>query len=522
MSSNDLVHVLEGLGHPRILVLGDLILDRYTWGNAERVSQEAPVIVLCADRREARLGGAANVVNMLAGLEAEVACCGVVGTDAAGAELRRLLVDAGADCELVFKDPKRPTSVKERFVGRASTRHPSQILRVDHESRDPLCADLEQRLIDGVRAQMPRCDALLISDYGKGVCTPRLLEAAIAAARRAGVNVLVDPSRSCPLSHYRGATVIKPNRLETELATGRKIASAADALAAATQLCQDLDARMALVTLDRDGMILVDRDGKGEVFPTHARAVYDITGAGDMVMAMIGVCLASGATSADAARLGNVAAGLEVERAGVAVIFRDEIRAELLWGRGGPARKIVSRDQAALVAEEHRIRGERVVFTNGCFDLLHVGHVTYLAQAATLGDALVVGVNSDESVRKLKGPSRPVIGEADRAAMLAALACVRYVTIFDDDTPHALLEAIRPDVLVKGGTYTPEEVVGHEVVEAYGGEVRVTGVVEGISTTGILASLSRSQAGMAVSMPPDTQANPPTGPRETPRLRRAG
>jgi len=447
-----------------------------------------------------------------------VTCAGVVGDDVSGEELRQLLVSAGVGCDLLLKDSKRPTSVKERFVGRASTRHPSQILRVDHESCDPLDAKLETDLIQQLTAQIPRHDALLISDYGKGVCTPRLLKAAIAAAHRAGIPVMVDPSRACPLADYRGVTVIKPNRIETELATGRKIAGAAEALAAGRQLCNDLDARMALITLDREGMMLVQRDGTGEIFPTHARAVYDITGAGDMVMAMIGLCLAGGTTPADAVRLGNVAAGLEVERAGVAVIYRDEIRAEILAGRGGGARKIVTREQAALLAEEHRRRGEKVVFTNGCFDLLHVGHVTYLSEAATLGDVLIVGVNSDASVRKLKGPSRPVISESDRAAMLAALACVQHVIVFDDDTPHALLHAIRPDVLVKGGTYTTDEVVGHEIVEAYGGTVCVTGVVDGISTTNILASLSRGETAPTATLDPAS----PTHPDERHRLRRAG
>ncbi len=523
MSSSDLLRVLEALGRPRILVLGDLVLDRYTWGNAERISQEAPVIVLRADRREARLGGAANVANMLAGLEAEVTCSGVVGNDASGAELRQMLADASVDRDLVLQDTERPTSVKERFVGRASTRHPSQILRVDHENCDPLGAELERQLIDQIASRMPGHDALLISDYGKGVCTPRLLKAAIEAARQAGVPVVVDPSRSCPLGDYRGATVIKPNRLETELATGRKIAGAADALAAGRQLCQELDAQMALITLDRDGMMLVQRDGTGEIFPTHARAVYDITGAGDMVLAMVGLCLASGTTPADAVRLGNVAAGLEVERAGVAVIYRHELRAELLSSRGGGSQKIVTGEQARRLAEEHRRRGDKVVFTNGCFDLLHVGHVTYLTEAAALGDVLVVGVNSDASVRRLKGASRPVIGQSDRAAMLAALACVHYVVVFDDDTPHALLHAIRPDVLVKGGTYTTDEVVGHEIVEAYGGTVCVTGVVDGISTTNILASLSRGGNAHSAEVQASSETNQPLDATdEAPRLRRAG
>jgi len=525
MSANDLVQVLHGISRPRILVLGDLILDRYTWGNAERISQEAPVIVLRADRRESRLGGAANVVNMLAALGAQVSCCGVVGADPSGEELRQALQEAGAQCDLVAADEARPTSVKERFVGRASSRHPSQILRVDHESCEPLSAALEDRLSAQLVTALAHQDALLISDYGKGVCTPRLLRATIDAARRLGVPVIVDPARECPLAHYRGVTMIKPNRLETELATGRKIRLPAEAEQAGRLLCEQLDARMALITLDRDGMMLVEADGTGEMFPTQARAVYDITGAGDMVLAMIGLCLAGGTTPGDAVRLANVAAGLEVERAGVAVIYRDEIHSALLADRAGMARKVVTLAQAGAAAAELRRRGQKVVFTNGCFDLLHVGHVTYLSEAASLGDVLFVGVNSDASVRKLKGPSRPVISEGDRAAMLAALACVGHVVVFDDDTPHRLLETIRPDVLVKGGTYTPDQVVGHEIVTAYGGTVCVTGVVDGISTTNILASLSRGETLDREKAPSTAGTVAPRdgGPSIDPRpLRRAG
>ena len=516
MSPHDLARVLQRLGRPKVLVLGDLLLDRYTFGNAQRISQEAPVIVLRADRREARPGGAANVANMLLALEADVTCAGVVGCDAAGEELCSLLSDAGARPGAIIADSSRPTSVKERFVGRADSRHPSQILRVDHESCEPLDASIEDELIEKIEAQMPWHDALLISDYGKGVCTPRVLRAAISAAALVDIPVIVDPSLACPLENYRGVTVIKPNRGETEHATGMKIAQPNDALAAGRKLCEQLDAKMALITLDRDGMLLVEQTGFGEFFPTQARSIYDITGAGDMVLAMVGLCLASGASAEDAVRLANLAAGLEVERAGVAVIYRDEIRAELLSLRHGSTTKIVTRRQAARLAEELRRQGQKIVFTNGCFDLLHVGHVSYLSEASALGNVLIVGVNSDASVRRLKGTSRPVIGEADRAAMLAALACVGYVVVFDEDTPHALIEAVRPDVLVKGGTYTPQQVVGHEIVESYGGTVCVTGLIDGISTTNILSSLARGEPVAAA-----TQAEP-TPHTTPPNLRRAG
>ncbi|MBI3462025.1 MAG: D-glycero-beta-D-manno-heptose 1-phosphate adenylyltransferase [Planctomycetes bacterium] len=501
MSQSDLLAVLDGLGHPRVLVLGDLILDRYTWGNAERVSQEAPVILLRAEQREARLGGAANVCQMLRGLEAEVACAGVVGADADGKSVREQLRDAGVDDRFLLYDESRPTTVKERFIGRAQGRHPHQILRVDSEVRDPLCSRLEGCLAAQLASAVAGFQVVLVSDYGKGVCTPELLRAVITAANASRVPVVVDPIRSTDYSPYRGATTMTPNRLEAEMATGVRIARPEDAYAAGKKLCEQLDLQMAIVTLDSDGMALVERDGLAAHFPTRKRDVYDITGAGDMVLAMIGVCLGAGVSTADALRLGNIAGGLEVEKVGVVVIPREEIRTEIMADRsarlghrgvrnGGQDLKLVRPEALGVLAEQLRQKGRRIVFTNGCFDLLHVGHVSYLQEAAALGSCLIVGVNSDASVRKLKGPTRPIISEAERAQMLAALACVDHVVIFGDDTPHALLHALHPDVLVKGGTYTPEQVVGHEVVEAYGGQVCVTGVVDGISTTNILASLA--------------------------------
>jgi D-beta-D-heptose 7-phosphate kinase/D-beta-D-heptose 1-phosphate adenosyltransferase len=490
MNRRTLVDVLDRLARPRVLVLGDLILDRYTHGDAQRVSQEAPILVLRADRRTSQLGGAANVCQMLRGLEAEATCAGVVGDDLDGRELRTLLLERGVECDLVTVDNSRPTTVKERFVGRAGGRHPSQILRVDREVCDPLPTEIEQRLLAQLREQIPRHDVLLVSDYAKGVCTERLLRGAIDAANSAGAPVLVDPRRDGGFERYRGASLIKPNRAETEAATGRRIACVDDACEAGRELCTTLGIQQAVITLDRDGMALVGDDGASEVFPTTVRSVYDITGAGDMVLAMLGACLGGGVAIADAVRLANVAAGIEVQRPGTAVVTRDEIRTELVSASRPGSQKIVDLQTAARFAEQYRARGETVVFTNGCFDLLHVGHLQVLAESASHGDVLVVGVNSDAGVRRLKGPERPVIGERDRAALLAALSCVDYVVVFDEDTPHRLLEAIRPDVLVKGGTYAPHQVVGHEVVEAYGGRVEVTGVIEGMSTTRIVESLA--------------------------------
>ncbi len=490
-----LVPVLDSLANSHLLVIGDLILDRYTWGDAERISQEAPVIVLRADRREARLGGAANVCAMLRGLDARVTCAGVVGSDSAGDELRGKLAEDDISEQLVLTDTARPTTVKERFVGRASGRHPNQILRVDSEARAPLQRAIEQELVRSIRASIAAYDAVLISDYGKGVCTSNLVRGTIDACRIAGIPVLVDPMRSQHYEVYRGATILKPNRIETELATGCDIHEPADALHVGARLCRQLDLTAAVITLDRDGMVWVPHHGSGAIYPTRARSVYDITGAGDVALAMLGLCWANGISPEDAILLSNVASGIEVERTGVSKVSREDIRNELLGADRPGAQKLLRLEQLAEFGKRQRQRGQRVVFTNGCFDLLHVGHVTYLAEAAALGDVLVVGVNSDASVRRLKGPARPVIGEHDRAAILAALECVDGVVVFDDDTPLQAIEMLRPDVLVKGGTYSTDEVVGRELVEAYGGQVRVTGIVDGISTTRIVHSLEERDAG---------------------------
>jgi len=488
MSSVELLNVFNGLAAPRVLVLGDLILDRYTHGDAERVSQEAPILVLRAEQREERLGGAANVSHMLRGLEASVSCAGVVGDDEAGVAVGKLLNEVGVATELLLTDPSRPTTVKERFIGRVAGLRPGQILRVDHEVRDPLEKDLVDSLVRRIEIAIHDFDVVLISDYAKGFCTPALTQAVIAAARKAGKPVLVDPQRGGDYRQYRNATLLKPNRLETELAIGRKVATPDDAIEAGRKMCIELDLDLVVITLDRQGMALMTRDGAGELFPTRARSIYDITGAGDMVLAMLGAAIGGGTTAAEAVQLANIAAGLEVEQPGVAVIHKSEIRAELTRETHTCNTKIVSADEAGTRAAEHRCLGKRVVFTNGCFDLLHVGHVTYLAAAAAHGDVLIVGMNSDASVRRLKGELRPIITQTDRAAVLAALACVDYVVIFDEDTPHNLLHTIRPEVLIKGGTYSVDEVVGKEIVEAYGGQVRVVGAIDGISTTRIIES----------------------------------
>jgi D-beta-D-heptose 7-phosphate kinase/D-beta-D-heptose 1-phosphate adenosyltransferase len=488
----DLIDLVQHLGQPRVLVVGDLMLDRYIWGDAERISQEAPVILLHADRREERLGGASSVATMLRALGAKVSLTGVVGADGDGKRIRQLLAELEIDHEAVLSDSGRPSTVKERYIGRAQERHPQQMMRVDYEARNPLPAAIEEPLIQAMHHQVRKADLVLVSDYDKGVCSPGLLAAASAGAKERGLRILVDPIRSSDYRKYHGCSAMTPNRLEAGLAVGRSLQGTGQALEAAAVLREQLDLEAAIITLDKDGMALVHRDGRRQVFPTRPRQVYDITGAGDMVLAVLGMALAAGADYEPAIRLANVAGGLEVEKIGVATVSRDEILRDLL--RAGPEHgprmeKLLQRDILRQEIDSRRRLGQRVAFTNGCFDVLHAGHVQYLQEARAQADLLVVGLNSDDSVRSLKGAGRPVNPVEARAMVLAGLEAVDYVTIFDELTPLKLIQAVRPDVLIKGTDYKKDEVVGADFVESYGGRVHLVPVRNGYSTTRTLELL---------------------------------
>jgi D-beta-D-heptose 7-phosphate kinase/D-beta-D-heptose 1-phosphate adenosyltransferase len=483
---HDLIRRLEGLGSPRVVVVGDLILDRYIWGFAERISQEAPVPLLRADHREHRLGGAASVATMLRALGAEVVLVGGVGCDAEAELVRRILTVQGIDDRLVLPLDDRPTTLKERYIGRAQDRHPQQMIRVDYEKCDPITAVVESRLHDELDAVLTHAEIVLISDYGKGVCTPTLLSAVIEKSRVAGVRVVADPIRSNDYSRYRGVHCMTPNRLEAQLATGMTIARAEDAIPLGQKLLENLEMEAVLITLDREGMALVRADGRAEVLPTRPRQVYDITGAGDMVLAVVGLCLASGADYAEAAALGNVAGGLEVEKFGVALLTRDEIHRDLIEHHAPERAKILGRDRLKAEVSRRQRAGQTIGFTNGCFDLLHPGHVRLLREAAGHCNFLAVGLNSDASVKRLKGSSRPINPAEARAEVLSALEAVGAVTIFDEDTPLELINVLRPDVLIKGGDYRPDQVVGKEEVEASGGRLVIVPLFEGHSTTSMV------------------------------------
>jgi D-beta-D-heptose 7-phosphate kinase/D-beta-D-heptose 1-phosphate adenosyltransferase len=489
---SDLVELVQQLGHPRVLVVGDVMLDRYVWGNAERISQEAPVILLRADTREERLGGASSVATMLQALGAKTSLVGIVGRDADGLRTRQMLMDLGIDAEGVVADEERPTTVKERYIGRAQTRHPQQMIRVDYESRDPVPLAVERALAAALADKLRSADIVLISDYDKGVCTPGLLAKAISGAKARGIKVIADPTRGGDYGKYRGCSSMTPNRLEAGLATNRTLTTTEQALEAAAELRDRFELEAGIVTLDKDGMALAHRDGRSESFPTRARQVYDITGAGDMVMATLGLALAAGFDYAPAIRLANVASGLEVEKIGVATVSREEILADLLHApfrmneRTPGAAKVLGLPPLLGELDRRRKAGQRIAFTNGCFDVLHAGHVQYLAESRRQAECLVVGLNSDASVRRLKGSTRPLNPVEARALVLAGLQDVDYVTIFPDPTPQALIEAVRPEVLVKGSDYRKSEVVGAEYVESYGGRVHLAEIRDGFSTSNLI------------------------------------
>lgn len=473
-------------GEVNALVIGDLMLDEYLWGKAERISPEAPVQVLDVTREEIRIGGAGNVANNLVSLGCRVTVASVIGGDENGTILLHAFSGKGIDVSGIFEDPTRTTSRKTRVV--ASNQ---QIVRIDRESREPIGARYEEKMIDFLRKSGDRFQVILVSDYLKGVLTPSLLAAVMAFAGERGIPVVVDPKGS-DYGKYRGATLLTPNRREAEVASGISIRDEESLRIAGARLLETAELKALVITRSEEGMSLFLRDGEVVHIPTYAREVFDVTGAGDTVLAMLGLALGRGIGFADGARLANVAAGIVVGKVGTSTVTPAEVIGAMGRHHGDGDAKIKNLDVLAGIIEAEKAQGKRIVFTNGCFDLLHVGHVKYLQKARSYGDILVLGLNSDASVRRLKGEKRPLIGEAERAHILAALDCVDYVVIFDEDTPLRLIETLKPSVLVKGGDYTPDRVVGKELVESWGGRVELVTFVDGRSTSGIIEKILRA------------------------------
>ena len=477
-----LVKTLGQFGSPRVMLVGDFMLDCWIYGHAERLSPEAPVPVLRKVRQEMMTGGASNIAPAITALGGKVVCIGVIGDDAGGEELGNLLMSS--DASRLIRRGDRPTTVKTRYVGLAQHRHAQQMFRLDEESVEPFGLDVHEVIRAAVRSELHSCEVLAIEDYNKGVLgqatTPQLID----DARRAGVPVIVDPALISDYRRYSGANLLTPNRFEAALASGIKITDHASTIRAAERIAAITRAQAVVITLDRDGALLYTVDGKSRIIPTRARSVYDVSGAGDEVLAMLAVAIGEGCELDSAVALANVAGGLEVEQFGIVPISRDQVADELRKMVGLRTSKVVDRKTLIAELERRRQGGQDIVFTNGCFDLLHIGHVRYLQQARAQGSCLVVAINSDDSIRRLKGPERPIIGAEERAEMLGALECVDYVVVFDEDTPEALLTLLKPEKLVKGGSTAV--VVGREIVEGYGGVVQTLQLVEGLSTTNII------------------------------------
>ena len=477
MQSVTLSSIMNQLTMAKVAVVGDIVLDRYVEGSVERISPEAPIPIFSVRREETMLGAAGNVLRNLVALGANARIWAGIGDDVAGAEVAKMLSEV-PNCELSLKTISGgQTSIKTRYIASGQ-----QMMRADRETVEDIPQAIQNAIVTEVAKELSTARALLLSDYGKGVLVEGVVERLIRVARENSCPVIVDPKGN-DYRRYRGADVVTPNRQELAFSTNMPVANDDETVAACRHLIQTTGVSAVLATRSERGMTLVSEDIVHHL-PTRAREVFDVSGAGDTVAATVAVVLAAGASLPDAARLANTAAGVVVGKVGTAVVYPEEISAAEREGNLMDADAKV----LPLISALERVSGwrrqvRRVGFTNGCFDLLHPGHVSLLRQARRSCDHLIVGLNSDASVKRLKGADRPVQNETSRAAVLASLADVDAVVVFEEDTPIDLIRSLKPDVLVKGADYTTDEVVGAEDVKRWGGEVILADLLDGHSTT---------------------------------------
>jgi D-beta-D-heptose 7-phosphate kinase/D-beta-D-heptose 1-phosphate adenosyltransferase len=480
-----LVAALDRLSGVRALVIGDAMLDRYVYGEVERISPEAPIPVFLETRETAMAGGAGNVVRNLAALGTPTGFVSVIGDDGTGADLRGLLNALSGVTVNLEVAPGLTTTLKTRYVAGHQ-----QLLRADRERPGGIPESVQRAVASRAAELAADADVIVLSDYGKGVLSTEANRMVIAAAQKRGGKIIVDP-KGDDFARYRGAFLVTPNRRELQAATGLPVETDDHVVVAARRLMADCGIANILVTRSADGMTLVTKDWVDHL-PAQAREVFDVSGAGDTVVAVMAAAIGAGLSLVDAARLANAAAGIVVGKVGTAVVYPSEIANalhadELLRGE----RKLTSLDAALDHVARWRRQGLRVGFTNGCFDLLHPGHLHLLNQARAACDRLVVAINSDASVKRLKGADRPVQSEAARAVVLGSLSMVDLVVLFAEDTPIRQIEAIRPDVLVKGADYAVKDVIGGAFVQSYGGKVLLAELAPGHSTTATIARLAR-------------------------------
>jgi len=457
---------------PKLLVVGDLMIDHYLWGSCERISPEAPVQVVNVNNESSVLGGAGNVINNLRALGAQVDVISVVGGCEISDELKSLLKDIQVDTQYLITQKDRITSKKSRIIAAQQ-----QVVRYDRESSDEISTESQQTLADTFASIVNDYDAVLLSDYGKGVLTNNLTQSLITLANNHGKKVLVDP-KGLDYSKYQGAYLLTPNKKEASEATGINIKDDASLTQAITQLKTECDLDLSLITLSEQGVAIYDDELR--THPTVAREVFDVTGAGDTVLASLGFALTQNASIDEAVKFSNLAAGVVVGKIGSATATLNEIiEYESSLNKSTSDGHIKTWDEISAITQELKHKNKNIVFTNGCFDILHAGHVRYLETAKSFGDVLIVGLNSDQSVRTLKGETRPINTGQDRAYILAALEAVDYVVIFEQDTPYDLIKLITPHTLVKGGDYEGKSVVGQDIAN----ELKLVQFVEGKSTT---------------------------------------
>lgn len=465
-----------------ILVIGDVMLDNYYVGDVKRISPEAPVPVFRKHSERSVLGGAANVAANLVAANQQVSIMSIIGDDDNGNKLMEVFEEQGVDTKLINK-MQRSTTIKTRFLADNN----QQIMRLDVEDTDAITEKECAMLLKQLRTVITQIDLILMSDYLKGLMTYEFCQGIIKMAQEHNVPVVIDV-KDPQYEKYDGTTLLKPNLNELRMLTGMKAETKEEIVEAAEELRQRCHTQYVLATLGARGMVLV---GNGEPYfvKSLAREVYDVSGAGDTTIAYLSTCLANSMPIREAVDIANYAAGIQVGKVGTSSVYWQEVRDLISNEDHGISHKILSLEEVTNFRKDNA--SKKIVFTNGCFDILHVGHKRYLQKAATLGDILVVGVNSDASVKRLKGPTRPVNNEEDRAEMLSALGFIDYIVIFDEDTPYELIKKIQPDVLVKGGDYKPEEVVGRDIVEARGGKLELISFVEGKSTTNIIQKINR-------------------------------
>lgn len=466
----------------RILCVGDVMLDRFLQGDVERISPEAPVPVIRLRGSKAMLGGAGNVAHNIAALGGEAILLGLIGEDEAGRCLSALVEAAGGIVPALVRGTRRPTTCKTRFFAGQQ-----QVVRADEESSLPISPAEQDALLAGLERQVGSAAAVILSDYGKGVLTPRVIARAVELARAHAVPVFVDP-KSHDFAQYRGATCLTPNLKELAAAARQPVDTEDEVVAAARRVMAEAASQAILATRSEKGMMLIEASGAVHGVPARAREVFDVSGAGDTVIAALALAFASGLSLVQAMRVANAAAGVVVSKVGVATVEPAELVRELEAEENGVAEPAALHTLAETVAlvERWKRQGLTVGFTNGCFDILHPGHVALLQAARAKCDRLVVALNTDASVSRLKGPERPINALEQRAAVLAAIRHVDCVVAFDEDTPLALIRRLLPDVLLKGADYRPEEVVGADIVQAAGGKVMLCELVDGQSTTRIV------------------------------------